>query len=256
LVQAGAVPASGGKAQEEHTLFLDPIFWVALVKVLTVNLILSGDNAVVIAMAARSLHGSQRRQAIIWGAAGAVALRLVFAAIISFLLEIPLLQVAGGLLLIWIAWKLVLDDVEDEDGEDKIEAGQSALEAIRIIIVADAVMSLDNVIALVGAARLGGEVNWWLMGIGLGTTIPLVVFGAALLTSLLDRFPILVYAGAALLIYIAVEMFFADEVLHHYLEPFVSIEWIIGLSAAAIFTAIAWLWKRRSESTEQEVREE
>jgi YjbE family integral membrane protein len=237
-------------------LFLDPIFWVALVKVLTVNLILSGDNAVVIAMAARSLHGSQRRQAIIWGAAGAVALRLVFAAIISFLLEIPLLQVAGGLLLIWIAWKLVLDDVEDEDGEDKIEAGQSALEAIRIIIIADAVMSLDNVIALVGAARLGGEVNWWLMGIGLGTTIPLVIFGAALLTSLLDRFPILVYAGAALLIYIAVEMFFADEVLHHYLEPFASIEWIIGLSAAAIFTAIAWLWKRRSESAEQEVREE
>ncbi|MFL6008999.1 MAG: TerC family protein [Rubrobacteraceae bacterium] len=235
-------------------MFLDPIFWVALVKVLTVNLILSGDNAVVIAMAARSLHGSQRRQAIIWGAAGAVALRLVFAAIISFLLEIPLLQVAGGLLLIWIAWKLVQDDVEE--GEDKIEAGQSALEAIRIIIIADAVMSLDNVIALVGAARLGGEVNWWLMGIGLGTTIPLVIFGAALLTSLLDRFPILVYAGAALLIYIAVEMFFADEVLHHYLEPFVSIEWIIGLSAAAIFTAIAWLWKRRSESTEQEVREE
>jgi YjbE family integral membrane protein len=254
LVQAGAVPASGGKAQEEHTLFLDPIFWVALVKVLTVNLILSGDNAVVIAMAARSLHGSQRRQAIIWGAAGAVALRLVFAAIISFLLEIPLLQVAGGLLLIWIAWKLVHDDVEE--GEDKIEAGQSVFEAIRIIIIADAVMSLDNVIALVGAARLGGEVNWWLMGIGLGTTIPLVIFGAALLTSLLDRFPILVYAGAALLIYIAVEMFFADEVLHHYLEPFVSIEWIIGLSAAAIFTAIAWLWKRRSESTEQEVREE
>jgi YjbE family integral membrane protein len=254
LVQAGAVPASGGKAQEEYTLFLDPIFWVALVKVLTVNLILSGDNAVVIAMAARSLHGSQRRQAIIWGAAGAVALRLVFAAIIAFLLQIPLLQVAGGLLLVWIAWKLVLDDVEE--GEDKIEAGQSALQAIRIIIVADAVMSLDNVIALVGAARLGGEVNWWLMGIGLGTTIPLVVFGAALLTSLLDRFPILVYAGAALLIYIAVEMFFADEVLHHYLEPFVSIEWIIGLSAAAIFTAIAWLWKRRSESTEQEVRKE
>jgi YjbE family integral membrane protein len=199
-------------------------------------------------MAARSLQGSQRRQAIIWGAAGAVVLRLVFAAIISFLLEIPFLQVAGGLLLIWIAWKLVHDDAEE--GEEKIEAGQSALQAIRIIIVADAVMSLDNVIALVGAARIGGEVNFWLLVIGLATTIPLVVFGAALLTSLLDRFPILVYAGAALLIYIAVEMFFADEVLHHYLEPFVSIEWVIGLSAAAIFTAIAWLWKRRSESTE------
>jgi len=227
---------------------LDAVFWLALVKVLAVNLILSGDNAVVIAMAARSLQGSQRRQAIIWGAVGAVALRLVFAAIISFLLEIPLLQVAGGLLLIWIAWKLVLDEAEEE-GEEKIEAGQSAWQAIRIIIVADAVMSLDNVIALVGAARLGGEVNFWLLIIGLATTVPLVVFGAALLTSLLDRFPILIYAGAALLIYIAVEMFFADQVLHHYLELLVSIEWVIGLGAAAIFTAIAWLWKRRAERT-------
>jgi YjbE family integral membrane protein len=226
----------------------EAVFWLALVKVLVVNLILSGDNAVVIAMAARSLHGSQRRQAIIWGAAGAVALRLVFAGIISFLLEIPLLQVAGGLLLIWIAWKLVHDEAE-EGGEEKIQAGQSAWQAIRIIIVADAVMSLDNVIALVGAARIGGEVSWVLMVIGLATTIPLVVFGAALLTSLLDRFPILIYAGAALLIYIAVEMFFADEVLHHYLEPLLSIEWLIGLGAAAIFTAVAWLWKRRSEQT-------
>ena len=224
---------------------LDAVFLVALVKVLAVNLILSGDNAVVIAMAARSLQGNQRRQAIIWGAAGAVALRLIFAAIISYLLQIPFLQVAGGLLLIWIAWKLVHDEVEE--GDEKIEAGQSAWEAIRIIIIADAVMSLDNVIALVGAARINGELNWWLMGIGLATTIPLVVFGAALLTSLLDRFPILIYAGAALLIYIAVEMFFADDAIHHYLEPFVSIEWLIGLAAAAIFTAIAWLWKRRSE---------
>ncbi len=225
----------------------DAVYWLALVKVLTVNLILSGDNAVVIAMAARSLHGAQRRKAIIWGAAGAVILRLIFAAIISYLLEIPFLQVVGGLLLLWIAWKLVHD--EAEEGEEKIEAGQSAWQAIRIIIVADAVMSLDNVIALVGAARIGGEVEPSLLVIGLATTIPLVVFGAALLTSLLDRFPILIYAGAALLIYIAVEMFFADKVLHHYLEPLVRIEWLIGIAAAAIFTAIAWLWKRRSEGT-------
>ena len=176
-------------------------------------------------------------------------MRLIFAAIISFLLAIPFLQVVGGLLLLWIAWKLVHDEVEE--GEEKIEAGQSAWEAIRIIIVADAVMSLDNVIALVGAARIGGEVNFVLLGIGLATTIPLVVFGAALLTSLLDRFPILIYAGAGLLVYIAVEMFFADKVLHHYLEPYASIEWIIGLTATAIFIAVAWLWKRRAESTAQ-----
>jgi predicted tellurium resistance membrane protein TerC len=109
-------------------------------------------------------------------------------------------------------------------------------------------MSLDNVIALVGAARIGGEVVPSLLVIGLATTIPLVVFGAALLTSLLDRFPILIYAGAALLVYIAVEMFFADKALHHYLEPLVHLEWIIALSAALIFAAIAWLWKRRAES--------
>ena len=225
----------------------DAVYWLALVKVLTVNLILSGDNAVVIAMAARSLQGAQRRQAIIWGAAGAVILRLFFAAIISYLLEIPFLQVVGGLLLLWIAWKLVHD--EAEEGEEKIEAGQSAWQAIRIIIVADAVMSLDNVIALVGAARIGGEIVPSLLIIGLATTIPLVVFGAALLTSLLDRFPILIYAGAALLVYISVEMFFADKALHHYLEPLVHYEWIIALGAALIFAGIAWLWKRRSEST-------
>jgi YjbE family integral membrane protein len=223
----------------------DAVYWLALVKVLTVNLILSGDNAVVIAMAARSLQGSQRRKAIIWGAAGAVILRLIFAAVISYLLEIPFLQVVGGLLLLWIAWKLVHD--EAEEGEEKIEAGQSAWQAIRIIIVADAVMSLDNVIALVGAARIGGEVVPSLLVIGLATTIPLVIFGAALLTSLLDRFPILIYAGAALLVYIAVEMFFADKAVHHYLEPVVHLEWIIALSAALIFAAIAWLWKRRAQ---------
>jgi YjbE family integral membrane protein len=226
----------------------DAVYWLALVKVLTVNLILSGDNAVVIAMAARSLHGAQRRKAIIWGAAGAVILRLIFAAIISYLLEIPFLQVVGGLLLLWIAWKLVHD--EAEEGEEKIEAGQSAWQAIRIIIVADAVMSLDNVIALVGAARIGGEVEPSLLVIGLATTIPLVVFGAALLTSLLDRFPILIYAGAALLVYIAVEMFFADKATHHYLEPLVHLEWIIALSAALVFAAIAWLWKRRAQGAE------
>ena len=238
---------------EEDQALPDAVYWLALVKVLTVNLILSGDNAVVIAMAARSLQGRQRRQAIIWGAAGAVILRLIFAAIISYLLEVPFLQVAGGLLLLWIAWKLVHEDTGggEEEEEDKVQAGQTAWEAIRIIIVADAVMSLDNVIALVGASRIDGEVVFSLLAIGLATTIPLVIFGAALLTSLLDRFPILVYAGAGLLVYIAVEMFFADKVLHHYLEPFVSIEWIIGLTATAIFIAVAWLWKRRAESTAQ-----
>lgn len=211
--------------------------------VLVVNLILSGDNAVVIAMAARTLEGANRRKAIVWGAAGAVVLRLIFAGVITLLLAVPLLQVAGGLLLVWIAWGLIHED--DEDDEEKVKAGSSTWQAVRIIIVADAVMSLDNVIALVQAARVEGEVDFMLLVIGLATTIPLVIFGAALLTSLLNRFPILVYAGAGLLIYLAVEMVFADKVLHPYLEHFESIEWVIGLVAAGVFMAVAWLWARR-----------
>src|SRR5215204_359374 len=175
--------------------------------VLVVNLILSGDNAVVIAMAARTLEGANRKKAIVWGAAGAVVLRLIFAGVITLLLEVPLLQVVGGLLLVWIAWGLVHEG-DGEGDEEKVKAGSSTWQAVRIIIVADAVMSL------VQAARIGGEVDFVLLMIGLATTIPLVIFGAALLTSLLDRFPILVYAGAGLLVYIAVEMFFKDKFAH------------------------------------------
>lgn len=214
-----------------------------LLEVLGINLILSGDNAVVIAMAVRSLEGTNRRRAIVWGAAGAIVLRLFFAAVIAFLLHVPLLQLIGGLLLVWIAWQLVRDG---GGGEDKVQAGQSAWEAIRIIIIADAVMSLDNVIALVQAARVGGEVSFVLLGIGLVTTVPLVVFGATLLTSLLNRFPLLVYLGAALLVYLAMEMFFADVVTHPYLEPVANVEWVFGLVAAALFMLVAWMWARKT----------
>lgn len=217
--------------------------------VLLTNIILSGDNAVVIAMAARTLEGRQRRQAIIWGAAGAVILRLIFAAVVTYLLAVPFLQVVGGLLLVWIAWKLVHDDGGGE--EDHIKAGTNAWDAIRIIIVADAVMSLDNVIALVQAARISGEVNFWLLVIGLATTVPLVIFGAALLTSLLDRFPVLIYAGAGLLVYLAVEMLFADVFLHEYLEPYEGFELVIAAISVAAFLLFAWLWARRTSKAKR-----
>jgi len=230
--------------------FMSGEWFGRLLGVLVVNLILSGDNAVVIAMAARTLEGANRKKAIIWGAAGAVILRLLFAGVITLLLEVPLLQVVGGLLLVWIAWKLIHEDDGGEGDEEKVKAGSSTWQAVRIIIVADAVMSLDNVIALVQAARIGGQVDISLLVIGLATTIPLVIFGAALLTSLLNRFPFLVYAGAGLLIYLAVEMLFADKVTHPYLKHYHSIEWIIGLVAAGIFMLVAWLWARRSSGEE------
>lgn len=212
-------------------------WFTRLLGVLGVDLILAGDNAVVIALAVRNLQGKNRRRAILLGALGAVVLRLIFAAIVSYLLLIPFLQVAGGLLLLWIAWKLVN---EDHGEEEEVQAGESQWEAIRIIILADVVMSLDNVIALVGVS--GGDLL--LLATGIALTIPLVIFGAALLTSLLDRFPVLIYAGAGLLVYIAVEMFFGDVFLHEYLEPYESFEWLVGIAATAVFLAIVWLWTR------------
>jgi YjbE family integral membrane protein len=233
--------------------FLNGEFFVGLFFVLVTNLILSGDNAVVIAMAARRLEGAQRRQAIIGGAAGAVVLRLIFAAVIAYLIHIPFLQVVGGLLLVWIAWKLVHDDEGDE--EDRVQAGESMWEAIRIIIVADAVMSLDNVIALVQAAKIEGETSFLLLTIGLATTIPLVVFGAALLTSLMDRFPALIYAGAGLLVYLSVEMFFGDTFLAEYIEPYADMEWLAEVVAVAAFVAIAWVWAKRKERAKRGERD-
>lgn len=219
----------------------------ALISVLFIDLILSGDNAVVIAMAARRLEGANRRRAIFWGAAAAVALRLFFAAIVTFLLQIPFLQVIGAVLLVWIAWRLVNDGDSHED-EENVKAGSNVWDAIRIILVADAVMSLDNVIALVGAARINGEVSLVLLGIGLAMTIPLVIFGASLLTSLLDRLPILVYLGAGLLVFLAVEMVFQDVALHDALEPYASFEVFIAVGTAAVFAAGAYLWRRRTQN--------
>ena len=233
--------------------FLNGEFFVGLFFVLVTNLILSGDNAVVIAMAARRLDGAQRRQAIIGGAAGAVVLRLIFAAVIAYLIHIPFLQVVGGLLLVWIAWKLVHEEEGDE--EDRVQAGESMWEAIRIIIVADAVMSLDNVIALVQAAKIEGETSFLLLTIGLATTIPLVVFGAALLTSLMDRFPALIYAGAGLLVYLSVEMFFGDTFLAEYIEPYADMEWLVEVVAVAAFVAIAWVWSKRKERAKRGERD-
>ena len=224
--------------------FLSGDFFIGLLLVLGVDLILAGDNAVVIALAVRRLQGSQRRQAIIWGAAGAVVLRLIFAAIVTYLMAVPFLQAVGGLLLFWIAWKLVHDD-HNEEG--KVQAGMSTWDAIRIIVVADAVMSLDNVIALVGVARG----NLLLLAIGITVTIPLVIFGSTLLTFLLDRLPVLVYAGAGLLVYIAVEMLFQDVALEGYLEPYASIEWIVASVAVVIFLAVAWIWAKRRGEAEQ-----
>jgi len=174
-------------------------------KIIGVNIILSGDNAVVIALAARSLPVKQQKQAILWGAGAAVILRIILTIFAVALLTLPWLKIVGSLLLFWIGIKLLVP----EDGDDEIQASDQLLAAVKTILVADLVMSLDNVIAVAAAA--GG--SYLLLILGLAISIPLVVFGATLLFKLMECFPIIITIGAGLIGWVAGEMLVADAAL-------------------------------------------
>src|SRR6202171_4513847 len=176
----------------------DPEFWTALLTIIGVNIVLSGDNAVVIALAARSLPGKQQKQAIIWGSGAAIVMRIVLTLFAVALLALPYLKLVGAVLLLWIGVKLLIPEDDDPD----IKASDNLWIAIRTILVADLVMSLDNVIAVAAAA--GG--HWGLMIIGLAISIPLVIFGATLLVKVMERWPIIITIGAGLLGFVAREM--------------------------------------------------
>jgi YjbE family integral membrane protein len=179
-------------------------FWVGLAKIIGVNVVLSGDNAVVIALAARSLPPKQQTQAIVWGAGAAVILRIILTVFAVALLTLPWLKIVGSLLLFWIGIKLL---VPEEDQAD-ITASDNLMVAIRTILIADLVMSLDNVIAVAAAA--GGSLT--LLILGLAISIPLVVFGATLLVTLMERYPVIITAGAALIGMVAGEMLVTDPI--------------------------------------------
>src|SRR5215470_19217791 len=185
-------------------------FWVALVKIMWINILLSGDNAVVIAMACRGLPHRQRLWGMVLGAGVAVLLRIIFTGVVASLMLLPYLKIVGGLALFYIAAKLLVP--EDAD-EDEVEAVEHLWRAVRIVAIADIIMSLDNVIAIAAAA----QGNMALLVIGLGVSIPLIVAGAALIMALLDRFPILVWAGAGLLGWIVGEVLANDPVVLGYL---------------------------------------
>jgi YjbE family integral membrane protein len=183
--------------------FFSSQFVIAVLQIIWIDILLSGDNAVVIALACRSLPAHQKRIGIILGASVAVGLRIVFALIISYLLAVPYLRIIGGLLLFWIAIKLVIGEGDDEH---EIAESENLWKAVRTIAIADAVMSLDNVVAIAAASR--GHPELFIFGLLL--SIPLIMVGATLITSLIARFPIFVWAGAALLGYIAAEMVVTD----------------------------------------------
>ena len=188
-----------------------PAFWVAVGKIIWINVLLSGDNALVIALACRGLEPRHRLWGMILGAGAAVLLRIIFTGIVASLMELPYLKLVGGLALIVIAAKLLVPEQEDEDG---VESASHLWAAIQIVVIADIVMSLDNVIAVAAAAN--GSVP--LLILGLAISIPLIVAGAALIMALLSRLPILVWAGAALLGWIAGDVIATDPAIHPKLD--------------------------------------
>lgn len=180
----------------DFSAFSDATFWAALLSIIVANILLSGDNAVVIALASRNLPPAQQKKAIFWGSAAAIILRVVLTITAVALLTLPYLKIVGGILLLYIGIQLL----SDSDGEEHMEAKSSIWAAIRTILVADLVMSLDNVLAVAAAAQKGPEeTRLLLLIIGLGMSIPLIIFGSAMLLKVMERFPIIITLGAGLL---------------------------------------------------------
>jgi YjbE family integral membrane protein len=181
-------------------------YGLSVLRVIGVDIVLAGDNAVVIALACRTLPPRQRRAGIVLGTGAAVAMRIIFTLVVGSLLGIPMLALAGGLILIWIALKLLL---AEETGEEAVRSGETLWAAVKTVAIADAVMSLDNVLAIAGAAR--GD--WGLIVTGLLISIPIVVGGSTLIMAMLSRYPVLVWGGAALLGWIAGELIVGEQLL-------------------------------------------
>jgi len=233
-VAASARDRGAGAAGDLMALLTDPEFWLRLFGIGMVNLLLSGDNALVIALAVRALPKHKRMLGQIWGAAGAVVLRLIFVGIVSVLLRIPLLQLVGGLLLVWIAVRLVRPETA---GENQVRRGASLWEAIWIIIVADVTMSLDNVLAI--AATAHGD--FLLVMFGIGLSLPIVVWGAGLLALLMNRYTWIVWLGGGLLGYVAGEMLIEDPVVMRWFgETAAALHYGLPIAIGVLVTTLGW----------------
>jgi YjbE family integral membrane protein len=216
--------------------FLSPEFWSALLSIIVIDLVLAGDNAIVIGLAARRLPKSQQKKAIVWGTVGAIVIRMIATLTVVWLLKIPGLLVVGGILLVWIAYKLLMDDKGHE-----IEAGDNFWAAIRTIVIADALMGLDNVIGVAGAAHGHFE----LVVIGLIISVPIMVWGSTLFIKLVERYPIIITIGSAILAFTASKMIMEEKMWHSFFEHNPIIKY--GLSALVIFGVIFIAKMRKRE---------
>lgn len=216
---------------------LDPTaYLIPLLEIVWIDILLSGDNAVVIALACRTLPAHQRKLGILLGSSAAVVLRVIFAFVVVELLSLPFVKIAGGALLFWVAIRLV-----SEEETEEVKPAKTIWESVRIIVIADAVMSLDNLMAIAAAAR-GSTM---LILVGLGLSIPLIFFGSTMLLALINRFPALVWAGAGLLGWVAGELIGDDPDLVHWLGAHASIvdDWGAPIGASFVLAA-AWLQTR------------
>jgi YjbE family integral membrane protein len=223
-----------------------PAFWLTIVEIIWINILLSGDNAVVIALACRGLPPRERKWGMVVGAGVAVALRLMFAGVVSALMTLPYVKAAGALALLWIGAKLMVPPEHDEEGTP--EAARDLWRAVRIIAVADIVMSLDNVIAVAAAAKG----NFALLVFGLALSIPIVVAGSAIILAVLERFPLLVWGGAAILGWVAGEIFATDPVVTNALsrfEPF-TVELVSQIVGVLLVLLAGWIWQRAVAPTQ------
>ena len=225
--------------------FLTAHFWVAVGQIIMIDILLGGDNAVVIALACRKLPPAQRTKGIVWGTIGAIVLRVILIAFALALLQIPFLKLVGAALLIWIGMKLIAPD--DEDDHANIQSSDKLWSAVKTVIVADLVMSVDNVIAIAGAAQGAGEQHQLpLVIFGLLVSIPIIVWGSQLVLKLMDRFPFIITLGGMLLGWIAGTMAHSDPAVAAYIPQDRAWHYGTGIVGALLVLGIGkWMQSRR-----------
>lgn len=219
--------------------FLTAEFFSGLAAIILLDLVLAGDNAIVIALAARNLPRHLQKKAVFWGTFGAIAIRVVLTFAVIWLLKLPGLMLAGGLLLLPIAWKLL----KHEEHDPNISAASGFWSAIRTIVVADALMGLDNVLAIAGAAK--GHMG--LVVLGLAISVPLVVWGSTLILRLIERFPIIIYIGAGAIAWTAARMIAHDHLVSSWFDARPWAPWVLDVVLVAGICGGGWLWARRAQ---------
>lgn len=228
--------------------FLTPAFWVAVGQIILIDILLGGDNAVVIALACRGLPPKQRKMGIIYGTAGAIILRVILIAFALALLQVPYLKLVGGILLVWIGVKLLMP--QDEDDHGNIQSSDKLWSAVKTVIVADLVMSVDNVLAIAGAAESAGQHQLFLVIFGLVVSIPIIVAGSQIVLKLMDRFPIIITLGGMLLGWIAGQMMYTDPGIKPYLPASKAWEYGAAIFGALLVLAIGKVGQMRAARTE------